>query len=252
MPYIKRMQKAGNVIFVDKYHTYRHNDSDFYRGERRRRKYKETTVQQKLINERAAARRFIAYGCENFTPGRSFFIRLSYRRGERPANLVAAHEFFRRKFLRRLKRKLPELKYMGLTELGSKGGIHHHLLVEDVDMNILLKLWTFGELKIMRTYTGELSQLVSYLTKGEIDFILPASERAAQHKGIRSALRTKSANLKKPAPAVKKVVKAATFSERPGSVKIGGVYYDVKEGSEFIGVTEDGYLFQKYILVRRC
>lgn len=250
MPYIKRMQKAGNVIFVDKYHTYRNNDPDIGRRERRRAKYKKTTEQQQSINDRNAAQRFIEYGCENFTPGVAMFIRLGYRREEKPESPESAHDLLR-KFLKKLKRKNKELKYMAVTEEGSKGGLHHHLLVENADLNELCKLWPYGEVKVVRTYTGELSQLISYLTKGELDHMLPKEDRAVQHKGVKQSLRTKSANLKKPAAAVRKVVKAQTFTEHPTSVKVDGEMYDVKVGSEYIGVTEDGYLYQRYILIRR-
>lgn len=252
MPYISRMQSAGNIIFVDKYHTYRYNDSDIKRRERRKAKYKKTSDTQQAINERNSAQRFIEYGCENFTPGEALFIRLGYRRGERPESIEKAHNIFTRKFLKAAKRHNSEMMYAGVTEEGRLGGLHHHLLVEKADLNELCRLWTYGEVRIMRTYTGELSQLISYLTKGELDYILPEKERAKQHKGIKRILKTKSTNLHKPAKPKKKIIKRSSFSENPKSQKINGVMYDVKNGSEYMGVTEDGYLYQRYILVRRC
>ena len=118
MPYIKRMQKAGNVIFVNKYHTYRYNDPDISQRERRRVKYQKTSEKQQAINDRNSAQRFVEYGCENFTPGIAMFSRFGYRREEKPESLEAAHELFR-KFLKKLKRKNKELKYMGVAEEGS-------------------------------------------------------------------------------------------------------------------------------------
>lgn len=252
MPYIEKMQKSGNVIFVNKYHTLRYNDPDKSRIERRKKKYKRTSETQQAINDRNSAQRFIEYGCENFTPGEAEFIRLSYFKGEKPEDIEKAHQIFTKKFLKKLKRNNKELMYMGVTEEGTRGGLHHHLLVENFDLNKIRKLWPHGEVKIMRTYTGELSQLISYLTKGELDYMLEENERAKQHKGVKRILKTKSTNLRKPEKPMKKIIKSGSFREHPTSRKINGVMYDVKKGSEFTGVTENGYLYQKYILVRRC
>ena len=252
MPYIRKMQKAGNVIFVNKYHTYRYNDPDIIRRERRKGKYKKTSESQQMINDRNSAQRFIEYGCENFTPGEALFVRFGYRHGERPDDIDSAHNIFTKKFLKKLKRKNSELMYMGVTEEGTRGGLHHHLLVENFDLNEICRLWKNGEVKIMRTYTGELSQLISYLTKGELDYMVEEKDRAKQHKGIKRVLKTKSTNLRKPEQPNKKIIKAGSFTEHPKSQKVDGVMYDVKKGSEYMGVTEDGYLYQKYILIKRC
>ncbi|MGN0108224.1 MAG: hypothetical protein ACI4A5_11090 [Hominilimicola sp.] len=241
MAYIRNITLAGCILFVEKYHTYRYNRRNIPRGNNA----KPTTEVQKQINARHAARNRILKACENFQPG-SLFIRLSYFYGERPDGIDEAHNILR-KFMKAVKRKDKDLKYMGVTELGSRGGLHHHLLVPaDFDLNLVKKLWR-GGIDIRQTYTGELSQLASYLTKGECDYML---ENPREHKEIDKRY-IASRNLKKPVQHKEIIKKSEHWTDTPRSMKFEDKIYDVKVGSEYTGVTKDGYEYQHYIMIER-
>lgn len=243
MPYIRQMIRGGNVIFFKKYHTYRYKNKKTPRGAN----INKTSETQQKINARRAAEKRIAKACTNFTPKNTALMRLSYYKGERPDGIDAAHSFLCSKFLKALKRKYPHLKYMGVTEVGSRGGIHHHLLIDkDVDLNWIYKHW-HGGVDIRDTYTGELSQLASYFTKGECsDTIEETRKHTEQDKKY-----TASQNLEKPYVDEKVIKKSEHWTDAPRSLTIDGVIYDLKKGSDYSGVTKDGYEFQKYIMIAR-
>ncbi len=52
------------------------------------------------------------------------------------------------KFLRSLrtecKKAGTELKYVHVMEIGEKGARHHHLIINNIDIKVLTKLWKFG------------------------------------------------------------------------------------------------------------
>lgn len=243
--YREKISIGGNVVIVEDYHTYRCDS-----GERTRApKQKKTTEQQAAVNARRSAQNLVMYALENFEKG-DYWIRLSYRHGERPKDINEAHEKLKALF-KKVKRKHSDLYYVGVTEEGSLGGLHHHILIPAwFDINEILKWWN-GGIYVSKTYSGELSQLASYLTKGEIDDSLPESERDMQHhNGVRAKLVTKSRNLKKPKTVVKKV-KANHWREDVTTRRIGGYTYDIKPGTLYVGFTDDGYPYRRYIMIRR-
>ncbi len=246
MPYINKISLGGNVAIVEDYHTYRYDS----RAKLRSPNHKKTSEQQAAVNARRSAQNIVLYALENFKKG-DYWIRLSYFTGMRPKDIDTAHENLKKLF-KKLKRKYKELYYIGVTEEGSLGGFHHHILVPEwFDINKIIEVWD-GAVYVSKTYSGELSQLASYLTKGELDDQLPENERDTKHhKGVKSKKITKSANLKKPkAPKVRKV-KADHWRGEPSSKKIDGRMYDVKPGSIWVGFTEDGFPYRRYIMIRR-
>lgn len=244
--YIHRTSFGGNIAIVEDYHTYRYNS----KGKLRAPNHKKTTEQQAAVNARRSAQNIVLYAAENFKAG-DYWIRLSYFVGERPENIDTAHKNLT-KFLKKLKRKYKDLYYIGVTEEGTHGGLHHHLLIPaGFDVNKIIEMWQ-GAVYVSRTYSGELSQLASYLTKGELDSQLPEEERDTKHhKGVRAKKITKSANLKKPKEPKVKKVKADHWRGEVGTRKIDGYTYDVKPGSLWVGFTDDGYPYRRYIMIRR-
>lgn len=246
MPYIHKTSLAGNVAIVEDYHSYRYDSKSKLRAPN----HKKTSEQQAAINSRRAAQNIVLYALENFKIG-DYWIRLSYFKGERPNDLKDAHNNLTKLF-KKLKRKYKDLYYIGVTEEGCHGGLHHHVLIPGCfDINKIIDEWQ-GGVYVSKTYSGELSQLASYLTKGELDNQLPEEERDEKHhKGIKGKKITKSANLKKPAAPKVKKVKADHWRAEPQSRKINGEIYDVKLGSIWVGFTDDGFPYRRYIMIRR-
>lgn len=255
MAYINQIALTGNIAFCYKYHSWRYKSGKRFRREN----YKATSKQQEAINQRQAAERDLRYGIENFRKGDKF-IRLSHQKNNYPLSFEEADKILT-SFLKKLKRKYPELRYMANTELGSRGGLHHHLLIpEDFDMNIIIDMWIKhcgGGFHIKDVYSGDMVQLASYFTKGSIDEQISGGNESLyadlqrEHSKIKKMKIHKSRNLKKPPEPIKKPCRADSWREEPKTQVIGDYIYDVKPGSVCVGFTADGYPYQRYILIRR-
>ncbi len=90
----------------------------------------------------------------NFKPG-EHFITLKYPKGERPSMDTVLKHFdrFRRYIKRDYKRQGRELKYIYAVEIGSKGGIHLHVIISGLEN--ALELFTLAWSKARGTTTIE-------------------------------------------------------------------------------------------------
>lgn len=256
MAYINRILLAGDIGFCAKYHTYRYSSKKRPRS----KNYKPTAEQQQEINSRNAAERDLRYAIHNFIKGDKF-IRLSYSHKDYPIDINDADKRLM-KFLKKLKRKYAELKYMANTEEGTRGGLHHHLLIPgDFDVNIIIVMWNEmfkGGFHVKDIYSDDIIQLASYFTKGSLDKQLSGDDNELytrlqkEHKKIKQMKIHKSRNLEKPPKPIKKKCSADSWREEPQSQVIGDYIYDVQPGSWVTGFTAEGYPFASYILVKRC
>ncbi|MDO5397448.1 MAG: hypothetical protein Q4G33_05915 [bacterium] len=256
MAYINRISLAGNVGFCAKYHTWRYQSTK----RPRKKNYKPTTEQQQIINDRNAAERDMKYAIHNFKKG-DRFIRLSYQSDNYPADFEEADKNVM-KFLKRVKRKYPELRYMANTEEGSRGGLHHHLIIpEDFDVNVIIDIWYEmfkGGFHIKDIYSNDIAQLAKYFTKGSLDKqVSGGNEKNCEdlqheHKKVVRMKIHKSRNLEKPPEPIKTKCKADSWREEPQTQVIGDYVYDVLPGSWITDFTAEGYPYAGYILIRRC
>ncbi len=256
MAYINQILLSGNIAFGMKYHSWK------YQSEKRPRmkKHQKTNELQKAINARHAEIRDIRYAIHNFVKGDKF-IRLSYTPGNYPSDFDEADKRLM-SFLKKLKRKYPELKYIANTEEGSRGGLHHHLLIPgDFDLNIIINMWYAyckGGFHIKDVYSDDIVQLASYFTKGSIDEQVSGGNEKIykdlrhEHKKIKRMKIHKSRNLEKPPKAIKKRCKSDSWRQEPKTQIIDGWIYDLKPGSWKTGFTAEGYPYASYILIRRC
>ena len=161
----------------------------------------------------------------------------TYRREERPVSIETAKDHIQ-KHLRKMrdwcKKQGLQLKYIVITEYGSRGGVHHHVVMNRIpgmDMEIT-KNWSYGNISFNLLYLkGDFRQLASYIAK------LPAEDNSIKDKWY-----SRSRNLKKPAME-KKPMKRKTFSKEPFVPK--GYYLD-KE-SVYSGTNPiTGHLYRYY------
>ena len=113
---------------------------------RRKPKAKPTAEAQRRLNKRISENNLIRLLNANFT-AQDLAFDLTYRPGQNPETKEQALRDVQN-FLRRLKRHrtqqgLPELKYISVTERGSRSGrYHHHLVINGgVSINTLAKIW---------------------------------------------------------------------------------------------------------------
>lgn len=234
MPYIKMTVKAGNDEYIYKYHSHRYaKKSD------RGKNIKPTTKEQKKINKRIAQRKRQWTASSNFERG-DWYITLTYRKSERPQDNRTAAKILSDtlgKLRRRLKRAGIPLYYMSSTERGTKGAVHHHLLIKsNFNIGLLLELWTFGRIDTVSVYTDSMAELSEYFTKD-----ISGKHANKQAVKAKETIYSSSRNLKKP-KITKQVIKAKTFTDVPINKK-GCTIIHFYSGFQ----SEAGYLYQEYI-----
>ena len=182
---------------------------------------------------------------ENFGE-HDYWITLTYRPGERPISLEAAKTQVQ-KFLRQMrtwyKRQGTDMKYIVITEYGSRGGVHHHIVVNRIpgtDIEIARK-WTYGNPQFTLLYLqGDFRKLANYIAK-----------QPAQDNAIKEKWYSRSRNLQKPRME-KRVMRRKTFTQDPFVPK--GFY--LEKESLYAGTNPiTGHPYRYYTLVkinRRC
>lgn len=124
---------------------------------------------------------------------------LTYRIPERPGSMEEAKEH-RKKFLRDMRKAYRkaghEFKFICVTEVGKRGAVHHHLIIEDIATpesrtgKLILEFWKYGGRHLTPLYEeGELKNLAEYMVK----------EKGREHSY------TRSRNLTIPQPRKEKV-----------------------------------------------
>ena len=140
--YREKKYYCGEYLEIDIYPVF-----EKQRG--RSKKRKPSTETQKRLNQRNAERKLIRLLNTNFSK-QDIRFDLTYDKEHEPATPEdAAREM--QNFLRRVKRfrqrnGLPELKYVAVTEQGTRSGrLHHHIVMSGgVSVNDLAELWGRG------------------------------------------------------------------------------------------------------------
>ena len=142
MPYIIEIVRAGNTIEVSKYYSSRFNKRGIGRGKRKSL----TTKEQREVNKRAAEKKLRRLINENFQEGDTHLV-LDYKLSERPTGREGmradADDFL--KEMRKLYKSLGLVfKYIHVMEIGKKGALHHHLVIntpDEVSQRAITKAW---------------------------------------------------------------------------------------------------------------
>lgn len=248
MPYLKTEVKCGPYIF-----TYKGFALRYLKKNPRVPNSKVTSEAQKLRNQYYARRRKIWLIATNFSKG-DLWITLTYKKNKRPADMVGAKKD-RTKFIRKIrdncKKNNIAFIYMGMTEVGVRGGVHHHFIMSSrIDENNIFQSWkNYGFVKVGAI--GDISEisfdesdedaeqaqddvikLAKYFVKGDSD----KSEKDY----------TQSKYLKQP-KIHKKIIKAERWAGIPKPKK-GYAIQSVYDGFHDFS----GYPYQEYVMVRRC
>lgn len=204
----------------------------------RERKRKRTPAEIKAQNERNKRRRVQRLIMANFGEG-DLHVTLTYRKEERPETAEMANAL-RAKFLSELRKGFKkagvELKYIGVTETGSRGAVHHHIVINNPDgldvTKLIQKSWKYGQTYYSPLYEdGEYEQLADYLLKGESD---------------KGASYTRSRNLKIPEPK-RELVLSKRWKDPP-TVPKG---WEIIKETVFNGTNPvTGYPYQRYMIRR--
>lgn len=238
MAYIREICKAGKTIEVSEYCAYRFGK----RSERGSNK-ESTRKQQEILNRRYSEIKLRRLLNTNFRYG-DYHLVLNYKPDKRPENKEGLQKDVK-KFLRKMrgeyKKNGKELKYIYVLEIGSRGAMHIHLVVNEIATGIIQEAWKENGYIHVHPLdnTGQYSKLAAYLIKYSDKWL--NTDKALQGKRWQG-----SRNLKQP-KITKKVIKCkGDFKIREPKKK--GYYLD--KDSIRTGVHEiTGYPYFNYTFI---
>lgn len=236
--YYEEICISGSVIEVRRYHS----PYNRARGEPRAKKKELTTEEQFKVNERHAEIKLRRLINTNFHAG-DYHLVLDYRPEDRPKGKKELRSDFE-KFIKKLKRDCRkqdiEIKYIHVYEIGKRGAMHHHLVINKVDTGIIQEAWKKGRIRVSPLDdTGQYSELANYLIKYSSAMMKNKDER------LQGKRWSPSRNLEQP-KIIKKRIFRNTFHENPRERK--GYYIDKNLSHCFIDSA--GYKNMQTVYVR--
>lgn len=236
MPYIEKTTKAGRTVLIERcYSSHVHPP-----GAKREKKSKKTKEAQMKINLRNTAIELTILMNSNFSPG-DYHVTLTYTPEQRPEDLEGAKKD-RKKFLRQLRRRIKkenqEFKYILVTEIGKRGALHHHMVMNQVPTEWIRTAWPKGRIDIRPLDdTGQYSRLAEYFAKYKLQF---------KQMGGKGHAGSRSTNLQRPETIRRIITNRECFRQEPRDKK----GYWIDKGTVYAGISElTGWGFMRYILV---
>lgn len=170
MKRIRETVEAGRSILIREYDLF---NTGRRRGEPRKPKENPSPLSKERANFRAALRNLTALMNENCNDG-DWHLTFTYLAEERPTDPQAAKKDFLKKIIPAIRKIYAEegvefSYYFQKTEVGKRGGIHHHLVVPKINPLVFRKVWTnaIGNVHYSPLYTGEYSALAAYFLKSD-------------------------------------------------------------------------------------
>lgn len=236
MPYVKSVCRAGKTKEIGKYYTRRYHPKQ----EKRKPKSKKTSEKQRDINDRQLVRKLTRILNDNFD-GTSWYITFSYRKEDRPdIERLLCHVRELLKKMRKIYKDMEgELKYVEVEEVGERGAVHIHMVINDIDIREIKKLWKYGYVTAKPLDdSGQYRKLAEY-------FIKYHQKTRGTAEQIRKKAYSCSRNLTRPKPK-KKIINSNQFRKE---IKVPEGWYLDKE-SVRQGVTDEGYEYLFYTLIQ--
>lgn len=236
MPYVKSVCRAGKTKEIGKYYTRRYHPKQ----EKRKPKSKKTSEKQRDINDRQLVRKLTRILNENFD-GTSRYVTFSYKVKNRPdiETLKRQKRELLKKMRKVYKEEGRELKYVEASEVGERGAVHIHMVINDIDMRKIEKLWRYGYVASKPLdESGQYRKLAEY-------FIKYFQKTRKTSDRIQSKAYNCSRNLTRPKPK-KKIINSNQFRKE---IKVPEGWYLDKE-SVRQGVTDEGYEYLFYTLIQ--
>lgn len=199
--------------------------------EKRTERKKPTPEEMRENNRRnriAKNRRLIKW---NFVAEEDYWVTFTYRPDQRPEDRKQAlkiMENFRKCLHRRFDKAETTMKWICITEIGSKGAVHHHMIINRIPEldTMLAKMWKYGHVSIKLLYKeGDFQGLARYLCK--------------------ESKINRSRNLIEKDPEIE-LMKRGTWTEE---IKVPKGFY-LDRDSVWEGVNKFGFKYRNYIIVK--
>lgn len=249
MPYVERITKAGKTIEIERYFTSRYHKPGIKRGD----KVKPTKEQQIKINTRQAERKLRILINANFGYG-DYHLVLDYIRrkgesGRTREQMRQDMDIFLRELRKECKKRGQPLKYIHVMEIGDKGARHHHIVINQIDTQVLQECWYkayegHNRVKIFPLDdTGNYAELAAYLIK------YTDKHRTEETGALQGKRWNCSKNLIRPEPIYRIISSREWFKAEARAIK--GYYVDQNSVSKGVHSPEYyGYGYFRYMLVK--
>ena len=171
MPYREKKIYSGKILEVEVYPITFQD-----RKQKRKKKEKESLPKQKNLNDKNAKKHLIRLLNNNFNDN-DLAVHLTYSDSNLPATEKEARDdvtnFLRRVNYYRKKNNLSDLKYIAVIEYKGQEEnkkairIHHHIVINDMDRDVVERLWKKGRANADRLKADEFGYeaLGRYITK---------------------------------------------------------------------------------------
>lgn len=164
MPYMEKRIISGRYMEIVRYSI-----SDKGKKPPRGAKEKLSSEAQMNLNYKNACKTLTRLINTNFTE-KDLFITLTYKNKNQITESQAKkalENYIRRVKAHRKKNGLPDLKYITVTEIDKKNGIHHHVLFNNMSLDDIEKIWGLGRIKTSRLEPDEngYAALANYFLK---------------------------------------------------------------------------------------
>lgn len=170
MKRIRETIEAGSSILIREYDLASYGKR---RGEPRKPKENPSPLSKVRANWREAVRKLTALMNENCREG-DWHLVFTYRAENRPSDPQKAKNDFLRKILPEIRKLYAKHGvafnyYFYRCEVGKRGGIHHHLVVPQINPVLFRRIWTIdvGNVHYSPLYSGEYSALAAYFLKSD-------------------------------------------------------------------------------------
>lgn len=238
MPYRHEICRAGKT----KQHTYYYAPRADTKEGSRKKKENRTKEAQKKVNIRQAEKKLTWILNENFD-GTSLYLTWSYDKSKRPDSKEALREDIDR-LLNRLrkiyKKEGRAAKYVWVAEVGERGAVHIHMVLNAIETAKLKECWDKGFITIKPLDdSGQYRKLASYFIK--------YSEKTEKTYGKISGRRYNSSkNLRIPVPDKTTVRSRNAYNH---TIEIPRGWYVDKESIAEAWHEVSGYMYFTYTLV---
>ena len=247
MPYIEETIVAGRVIEINKYYSTRYKKKSM-----RGKNINKTKLSQEEVNDRQAEKKLRGEINANFGFGDAHIV-CGYKEHLRPKSIeeMKLHLKYFLKELRKIYRRVKkELKYISVLEVGKKGALHIHMVInipEGVSTREIYGAWIYGRVHVHPLDdSGNYTKLANYLVKQSKNYI-----RLQEIEGRLQKRRWNcSRNLVKP-KVDKRIIKKKDRFNKVESIprKYKGKCYIDKEYTREGIHEKTGYEFFSYMLV---
>lgn len=238
MPYKHEICKAGKT----KQHTYYYATRTDTKEGSRRGKENRTSEAQKKVNSRLAVKKLTWILNENFD-GTSLYVTWSYAKEKRPTGKEELRTDID-KLLRNIRKEYKAagnvVKYVWAPEVGERGAMHIHMVLNAIEIKRLKRCWDKGWIDIKPLDdSGQYRKLASYFVK--------YSEKTMKTcEGLSGKRYNPSKNLKIPQPTKTTVRSKNAYNH---TIQIPQGWYLDKESVAEAWHEVTGYMYFTYTLI---